>query len=182
RDEQEPRPSPPGQSISLLASLVACAFPSPWAHHTNNACESFKTLSIHASRLAPRANRCCCTWRRDIFHNCEAAIHLCSVNPNTQLFSGDCLKPFDGVMVTDNRCTLFECMIRSKPRAELVGIIHQNFSFMEWNFRFLTRNMVTPSVKKRAGKRLNRERGWLLKCEAGSNACGGLLDQRCDSI
>jgi hypothetical protein len=32
------------------------------------------------------------------------------------LFSGDCLKPFDGVMVTDNRCTLFECMIRSKLR------------------------------------------------------------------
>src|SRR2546426_9134938 len=42
--------------------------------------------------------------------------------------------------------------------------------------------MVTPSVKNRAGKRLNRERGWLLKCDAASNACGGLLDQRCDSI
>jgi len=26
---------------------------------------------------------------------------------------------------------LFECMIRSKLRAELVGIVHQNFSFME---------------------------------------------------
>src|SRR6267154_4662285 len=57
--------------------------------------------------------------------------HLCSVDPNAQLFSGDCLKPFDGVMVTDNWCTLFECVIRSKLRAELVGIIHQNFSFME---------------------------------------------------
>jgi hypothetical protein len=33
--------------------------------------------------------------------------------------------------VTDNRCTLFECVIRSKLRAELVGIIHQNFSLME---------------------------------------------------
>jgi hypothetical protein len=74
-------------------------------------------------------HRCCCAWRRDIFHNCIAAIHLCSVNPNAQLFSGDCLKPFDGVMVTDNRCTLFECMISTKLRIELVGIIHQNFSF-----------------------------------------------------
>src|SRR5258707_12285456 len=43
-------------------------------------------------------HRCCCAWRRDIFHNCIAAIHLCSVNPNAQLFSGDCLKPSDGVM------------------------------------------------------------------------------------
>src|SRR5260370_30309820 len=39
--------------------------------------------------------RCCCAWGSDIFHNCIAAIHLCSVNPNTQLLSGDCLKPFD---------------------------------------------------------------------------------------
>src|SRR5258706_4968079 len=81
--------------------------------------------------------RCCCAWRRDIFHNCIAAIHLCSVNPNAQLFSGNCLKPFDGVMVTDNRCTLFECMIRSKLRAELVGNIHQNFSFMKFSFSYL---------------------------------------------
>ena len=34
-------------------------------------------------------------------------------------------------MVTDNMCTLFECMIRSKLRTELVGIIYQNFSFIE---------------------------------------------------
>src|ERR1700732_4278057 len=65
---------------------------------------------------------------RDIFHNCIAAIHLCSVNPNTQLFSGDCLKPFDAVMVTDNSCTVFGCIIRSKLRTELVGTIHR-FSF-----------------------------------------------------
>ena len=49
-------------------------------------------------------HRCCCAWRRDIFHNCISAIHLRSVNPNTQLFSGDCLKLFDAVMVTDNSC------------------------------------------------------------------------------
>src|SRR3984885_2072407 len=54
-----PKPSPPGQSRSLPASLVACASPSPWAHRTNNACAFFKTLSIHASRLAPRAARHC---------------------------------------------------------------------------------------------------------------------------
>ena len=73
-------------------------------------------------------HRCCCAWRRDVFHNCIAAIHLCSVNPNTQLFSGDCLKPFYAVMVTDNSCTVFGCIIRSKLRTELVGIIHR-FSF-----------------------------------------------------
>src|SRR6202020_2616685 len=88
---------------------------------------SFKSVDGY---YAMEVHRCCCAWRRDIFHNSIAAIHLCSVNPNTQLFSGDCLKPFDGVMVTDNRCTLFECVIRSKLRAELVEIIHQNFSFM----------------------------------------------------
>jgi hypothetical protein len=58
------------------------------------------------------------------------------------LFSGDCLKPFDGVMVTDNSCTLFECMIKSKPRAELVGIIHQNFSFIERKFQVFFADMT----------------------------------------
>src|SRR5258706_1662746 len=72
----------------------------------------FKDVKNFIFRM--EVHRCCCAWRRDIFHNCIAAIHLCSVNPNTQLFSGDCLKPFDAVMVTDNSCTVFGCIMRDR--------------------------------------------------------------------
>src|SRR5215469_8714084 len=102
-----------------------------WNNH-NSADGGIENVAVDAEGHSPfkdvknfifrmEVHRRCCAWRRDIFHNCIAAIHLCSVNPNTQLFSGDCLKPFDGVSVTDNWCTLFECMIRSKLRASVVN-------------------------------------------------------------
>ncbi len=90
-------------------------------------------------------HRCCCAWRRDIFHNCITAIHLCSGNPNAQLFSGDCVKPFDGVMVTHNRFTLFECMIKSKLRAELVGIIPSKF-LLYGHLLSLTQQKQLPNI------------------------------------
>jgi hypothetical protein len=60
------------------------------------------------------------------------------------LFSGDCLKPFDAVMVTDNSCTVFGCIIRSKLRTELVGTIHR-FSFPF----FFDRSATRPSSNHR---------------------------------
>src|ERR1700688_4029421 len=89
-------------------------------------------------------HRCCCAWRRDIFHNCISAIHLCSVNPNTQLFSGDCLKPFDAVMVTDNSCTVFGCTIRSKTPYRTCGDHSSIF------FPLKSELLVLPSLLLRA--------------------------------
>src|SRR6202035_2495952 len=68
---------------------------------------------------------------------------------------GDCLKPFDAVMVTDNSCTVFRCIIRSKLRTELVGIIHR-FSFPSGvNFylclRFCSGQPAVPADRSDAG-------------------------------
>jgi len=60
------------------------------------------------------------------------------VNANTQLLSGDCIKLFDAGMVTNNGCTSFAWIIRSKFCAELAEIIHWNLlSFVEWNLTCL---------------------------------------------
>src|SRR5580692_2246155 len=91
-----------------------------WNNH-NRADGSIENVAVDAEGHSPfkdvknfifcmEVHRCCCAWRRDIFHNCIAAIHLCPMNPNAQLFSGDCLKQFDAVMVTDNSCTVFGCI------------------------------------------------------------------------
>src|SRR5271166_3307880 len=87
--------------------------------------------------------RCCCAWRRDIFHNCISAIHLCSVNPNTQLFSGDCLKPFDAVMVTDNSALCSGALSDPNSVPNLWG------SFMDF-LSLRSELLVLPSLLLRA--------------------------------